>query len=599
MKTRLHLLSLLDAVALTACSENGRALVPVNVSLASDLDAGSIASLEILASSGEHPLERRNAVFESDGTGVSRFAIYLDTESEIGVVVSVRALAASGVEVGSGRSAEVRAIPGGTSAAADVVLSASGGQPGDDGGTNPDVRISGNDTMPMQVTDAGVKDSMAIPDAPGSVINPDPKWAAAVNQEDDGSASSILPRVAVAPNGDAVVVWTERNRVKSKKYTAATGVWGNVVPIDNRVYPQDAVIGMDGTGRAVVVWTLIPIDTPDADRGLWASTSMDGVNWTAPQSLWKGASWGGLDIAVSKAGKARVVWEAASKDANNANVSTLWTAFFGGTTWSSPAVVKPSTVDEEHTPSVAINAQEQGIIAFSQGGVFAESIWTARFSGASVSTPVLMENSDERAFSPTVAMNGDGRGVLLWTSSSGSSGLIARVFNGDAFLGETPITMGTSDGIPSAVVDKFGNVTVAWASTAGSFWNVNSTRLTLGGVWSEPVPLETVNRAKLRTDTDPEPCVGLDGAGNVMAIWRRDESSTDDYTFSVWGARLPFGGKWTEATKVHSLPMLRVLPVSCGMSDNGVGVAAFNYTEDDALNAVEPPTFNVFTAIFR
>ncbi len=596
MKTKLHLLSLSAAVALilTGCTENGRALVPVNVSLANDLEPGSIASLEILASHEDHPIERRDFSFSADVSGVTRLAIYLDIESERDIVIAVRALAASGAEVGSGRSAAVRAIPGGTSNVAEVVLSARSGQPGVDGGV--DIPVTGNDTMLIPVNDAGTKKD-TMPDATVVVINPDPKWAMATNQEDDGSDYSIDPQVAVTPNGDAIVVWTESNKVKSKKYTAATGVWGSVIPIDNRVYPQNAVIGIDGNGRAIVAWAMTPAETAVADRGIWSSTSMDGVNWTAPQPVWKGDSWTGLDIAVSRAGKARIVWDALTKDIDNSNVTTLWSAFFGGSVWSNVAAVMPSVLDDEYTAKVAVNAQDQGIIAFSQGGVFTENIWTARFNGATVAAPVLMETSDDRAFDPLVVLNGEGRGVLLWTTSGG---LFSRVFNGEAFLGQAPVSIGSTAGVPSAVVDKLGTVTAVWASTQGATgWNVHSSRLPLGGVWSEPIGLESMNRARLRTDRDPEPCVGVDATGNVLAVWRRDESATDDYTFSVWGARLPVGGKWSVTTNVHRLPMLRVLPVSCGMSDNGIGVAAFNYQQDEALNAVDLPTWNVFTAIFR
>jgi len=592
-----HLLSLLAvlSLALTGCSETtGRALIPVNVALNGELNPTRIASLEIIVTDDGSELISRKTPYKPDSDGVARLAIYVDIESETEVQVTVRATDGDGDESASGGSDKVRLTPGGKSAPVNVVLYPNSGN---DGGTDPDDASVGMDAEPSPVVDGGVKDTMAMPDA-AVVINPTPKWSPAVNQEDDGSASSYSPVVAVAPNGDAVVAWVESNAVKTKKYTAATGQWGNIIQVDRRVSPGYVVIGVDGNGRTILVWNLAPDPTLEEDRGVWTSASLDGVNWTAPQPIWKGDTWEGLDMAVSRAGKARLVWEVPSK-LNGDNVTTLWTSFFDNSVWSTPAMVAPSTMENSFYAKVAINAQDQGIIAYSQGGVFKESIWTSRFTGASVAAQVLMETLEERAFYPKVFLNGDGRGVLLWTQSTAASGLFARVFNGDAFLSQTQLSIGTSDGIPSAVVDKTGNITVVWASTAGANWNVSSTRLMLGGVWSMPVTLETMNRAGLYTDKDPEPCTGIDAAGNVLAVWRRDESPSNDYTFSVWGARLPVGGQWTAATMVHGIPMLRVLPVACGVSDNGVGVSAFFYRQDNALKLVDQPTYNVFTAIHR
>ena len=82
-------------------------------------------------------------------------------------------------------------------------------------------------------------------------------WGTAVSIQSADFAS--FPKVAVAPDGNATVVWHQYNAagndVYANRYTPATG-WGTAVLIEssagNAVFPQVAV---DPDGNATAVWS--------------------------------------------------------------------------------------------------------------------------------------------------------------------------------------------------------------------------------------------------------------------------------------------------------------------------------------------------------
>ena len=97
----------------------------------------------------------------------------------------------------------------------------------------------------------------------------------------------------------------------------------------------------------------------------------------------------------------------------------------------------------------------------------------------------------------------------------------------------------SADG-PSAIgldvaVDGHGNAIAVWVSSTGGEYRVASARRPAGGTWSSPTFL-----SRSSTETGYAG-VGLDAAGNAIAIWRRLDTA---HNGRIQAAIRPAGGSW-------------------------------------------------------
>lgn len=64
-------------------------------------------------------------------------------------------------------------------------------------------------------------------------------------------------------------------------------------------------------------------------------------------------------------------------------------------------------------------------------------------------------------------------------------------------------------------------------------------------------------------------------------------------------ARRPAGGAWGAPQLLHRLDNLRALWPQLALSDEGTGVCAWVYRMDSQAMVTDPPTWRVFSALFR
>jgi hypothetical protein len=86
-------------------------------------------------------------------------------------------------------------------------------------------------------------------------------WGMAQRIEGNDSAEARRPKIAMDPDGSAVVVWTQPDGVHisiwSNRYTPSFG-WGAAEPIENwdRGRAREVEVAMDPNGNAVAVWSM-------------------------------------------------------------------------------------------------------------------------------------------------------------------------------------------------------------------------------------------------------------------------------------------------------------------------------------------------------
>jgi hypothetical protein len=131
----------------------------------------------------------------------------------------------------------------------------------------------------------------------------------------------------------------------------------------------------------------------------------------------------------------------------------------------------------------------------------------------------------------------------------------------------------------------------------GYKWNVIWTRRPAGGGWADAQPLETANQAGGRTDQDPIPHLGVDGAGNVHAVWRRKTSPSADVANVIVRRYGATAAAWEPEVVLGEVAMLKAYHPEIAVADDGRAAATFYFL--DPAGTANLMSFNVFVALYR
>jgi hypothetical protein len=419
---------------------------------------------------------------------------------------------------------------------------------------------------------------------------------------DNAALAEQFPSVAVTSKGKAVVVFERGSQIWSNLYDPATDAWGTPVKIDDR--PQTASIphiAVDKNDNLLVVWTQ---DPNAALKGVWFSTSADGVTWSAPASITTTAV-NSSALAMNADGVAVVAWT----EAVSSNMSAQIGASFRpgpGMAWTTP-VTKAAGFGEsdDRAEAVAVSGKGEAFVVWEQtdmGAADQESIFEMHHTAAGWSAPKLFETFDGGpCYDPNVATNTAGTAVVTWIEVDSDMERIRarrRAF-GDVDFG-MPQVFGMGGIIenlqaPALVLDEAGKATLAWANSIQSKFNVFAARSDLLGT----VPPDLFNlefdNPNTAADDDPNdaywraplPALAVDHAGNVTLVWRKRVDKPVK-RFDLWSMRFPAGGmNWTTAAKIETRDIGSVEWPAVAANADGMVVAAWNYTvETDVWAAV-------------
>ncbi|MET0335707.1 MAG: hypothetical protein ABW190_15650, partial [Rhizobacter sp.] len=234
------------------------------------------------------------------------------------------------------------------------------------------------------------------------------------------------PRIAVAPNGNATVVWqasggTTANRgTWTNRYTAG-GSWGtasHLVAVSGGSAPD---IAMDANGNAVMVWAQLDVVSPTEMYALIQAKRQQGGAWGAPIQVARELGANSVLslplVKMSTAGHALVAW-------GQGNLSIRATIAAPGGAWPAPTLVKPVGGRSVTTPvRAALDADGNAFVAWSQGndnGTADTMLASYTTSGGWVAG-APHDTITETAADPWIAMDARGNAWYLWTQYMGST----------------------------------------------------------------------------------------------------------------------------------------------------------------------------------
>lgn len=234
------------------------------------------------------------------------------------------------------------------------------------------------------------------------------------------------PRIAVAPQGDAIVVWqasggSVANRgTWTNRYSTATG-WGSashLVAVSGGSAPD---IAMDANGNAVMVWGQIePVSATEMYTLIQAKRYQAG-SWGAPLRVARDLGANSLlslpIVKMNAAGAALVAW-------GQGDLSIRATIAPPGGAWPASTLVKP--VGGRSVTSLlraALDADGHAFLAWAQGNDAgtADAMLASRSPSGGWVAGVPHDTISEIAADPFVAMDARGNALYLWTQYMGST----------------------------------------------------------------------------------------------------------------------------------------------------------------------------------
>lgn len=255
-------------------------------------------------------------------------------------------------------------------------------------------------------------------------------WSAAVAIESsDGDVDH--PAIAVGAGGAVVLAWEQASDTGAPQVLASrragTSTWTlpQLLTVDggrNTVLSTQPRVAVAADGRALVVWQ----QNEGTLRSLWSSAGDAGGGWSAGVGITEqgvARQFNEPALAINPAGQALLAWGDA-----RSSFSQVFVRGYDSATgnWGTELQASTDSLLQHTEQRVAIDAQGRATVVWRGSSAnphaFARSLDSAaRWLGA----PVRIDSpADDASFDPQVAVDGTGTLITVWTQFSGSVGKV-------------------------------------------------------------------------------------------------------------------------------------------------------------------------------
>ncbi len=216
---------------------------------------------------------------------------------------------------------------------------------------------------------------------------------------------------------------------------------------------------------------------------------------------------------------------------------TIWSARLSGSTWSTPVTIADATRGGE-APQVVVDST--GVATAVWANVMQREVETARFVEGSWTATVMLSATGVQTQTPQLAVDADRRVTALWLSRGGNSNhrVQTRRLHGAVWNDTTTIS---TDSLANAfearlAVNRAGAAVSLWATFDGMTAKIVAARAGSDAAWGQPVTFPT-------TGWDVSaPRIAVDDSGMATAVWR----GTNMGAPAVIRAARAAGGTWSD-----------------------------------------------------
>ena len=359
------------------------------------------------------------------------------------------------------------------------------------------------------------------------------------------------PQVAMAPDGEAVVVDEHFEAIRAWRHTPeedfAGGTFGEPVSPEESVCchrPEAPTVAIDPNGDIVVVWQEQIGDS--AETGVYTSFRPSGGSFSPPTLVSQGTS---PDVAIDADGEETVAW---LFDDGTSTVVEAANARMGGP-FSSPTRLSGDGGDADN---VQVSADPGGdtIVSWTRSNGTATEL-EAAVRGAGENFPAPDGQGDGTKLGevePTapseqprqhIVMDSAGEALAVW-EAPGDAVQEARLASGQSSFGAAA-TLGTTSAFPWVAMDEAGEAVVDWP-IAGA---LDIATAPAGGGFGAPEQVVTEGTLGLaKVSMAPDGAVTMAGLKNT-AEGRNGPGCKE---INEYGSVRPPGGMFAKATGVGS-----------------------------------------------
>ena len=369
-------------------------------------------------------------------------------------------------------------------------------------------------------------------------MHEDPAWSTEV--EDDPLSSSTLnnptqPYIASDwYGGTSFGVWLgggTYSSVYAKRFTS--GEWETSEPqISSGQYDDQPVVGVDGSGNAVALWT----DTSGDDYLIYSSVfSGTPGSWSTPAPLTNQYSRDPRIAVHTETGEAVGVWVVQSEDLSEFIYGAIYDPAGG---WDTPEIISSDLGGRQlysALPQVALDYNGNAIVVWHGSG---NKIWANRYRASTGSWQGEVAVSSEGGSKPQVAVDVYGNAIAVWENQFGSQIFFNRYDHGvtwptwettgaEAGVALSPLAPAEYAAVPQIAFDVAGNGIAVWEED----WVIKVKRYPHGltlDEWKYSSPTEPLIETVSEGNYNISPAIDLGPNGRAIVVWRNITATTID-----------------------------------------------------------------------
>jgi hypothetical protein len=345
-----------------------------------------------------------------------------------------------------------------------------------------------------------------------------------------GGAHSTLPRVAVAPGGDATIVWQRKDnegfyRIQLRVRPSSGAI--DLSPVLTLSEPGDSAtyarVAVDNSGNAVVVWYRAIGPHYRVQLRTRAAGAGPGLGPIETLSL-AGQHSATPEVAVDADGDAVVVWR--SHDGANYRIQ-LRRRYADGTL--GPVQNGVSLAGQNaFNPQVAVDPDGNAVIVWyaREGRNWRiQARWHHLFG---LWKPVqTLSAAGQDATAPQLAVDRHGNAVVVWQRNDGTNDRIqarTRFANGALGPVQNLSAAGENAEQPQVAADRDGNAVIVWRFGGASDYRIQARTRAMDGTLG---PVQTLSEAG-QDASFPQVAVRRGGAvDKALAVWSRFDGTAD------------------------------------------------------------------------
>ena len=370
------------------------------------------------------------------------------------------------------------------------------------------------------------------------------RWSRASETPSPGSTALRSPAntvVAVAPNGDTVVAWTDRGEMEVRAFVEVGGrlspSW--IVAPAGGATVEHLSAAISDHGEAVVVWQ--SDSSPSRIQAVFPPARLFTRVGHRPSYTLKATTVSGTEAAyapsagIDASGHAVVIW---ADDSSPSSSLEYALAPPGGRFGTARVAGYLNQADSASTsPTLAVSPDGQMISGWNDGGIVAD---TGTSTGGFAPTQNIVSPSGSTPEQPLVAIDDNGNAVVGWPSSAnGVTSFLVQYLKNGAPLGNPQQVDNLDENDAGQSVLRLGQAGQAWLAFVGDATDGSGDTVIDLATTTPTSSFTAPTQASEAGVSSDLPALAVNAKNQYALAWRAQETNDQ---IGVVGTRLSFLG---------------------------------------------------------